>query len=141
MLIGINPLLGGDLLKILDEMGHGNELVLVDRNFPAVATGRPVIRLGGVTIGQAASAILSVFPLDTFIDHPVERMEADNDPTIVPDAATELLQIARASHGSSLEFGVVPRFDFYDRASAAFAVVQTLDDRPYGDFILHKGVV
>jgi L-fucose mutarotase len=141
MLLGINPLLSGELLKVLDDMGHGNELVLVDRNFPAAATGRPVIRLGGVTIGQAASAILSVFPLDTFIEHPLERMEADNDPTVVPDAASEVLQIARAAHGPSLEFGVVPRFDFYDRASAAFAVVQTLDDRPYGDFILHKGVV
>ncbi len=141
MLIGINPLLNGDLLKILDDMGHGDELCLVDRNFPAFATGRPVIRLGDSSIEKAGTAILSVFPLDTFVEHPLERMEVENDSSILTEAARELLEIARATHERPLEYGVVPRFEFYERAKAAFAVVHTLDARPYGCFILSKGVV
>ena len=140
MLIGINPLLGGDLLKILDDMGHGDQLLLVDRNYPAVATGRPVVRLGDVGMDVAAGAILGVFPLDTYVDRPLERMEVDDDPSIVTDAQAAVLEIARGQI-RGLEFGIVPRLAFYERAKSAFAVVQTLDARPYGCFILQKGVV
>ena len=70
MLKGIDPLLSGDLLKILDDMGHGDQLLLVDRNYPAAASGKPVIRLGEVGVLRAARAILSVLPLASFIDHP-----------------------------------------------------------------------
>ena len=80
MLKGIDPLLSGDLLKILDDMGHGDVLLLVDRNYPAAASGKPVVRLGEVSVLRAATAILSVFPLDSFVDHPLERMEVDDDP-------------------------------------------------------------
>ncbi|MET0991407.1 MAG: RbsD/FucU domain-containing protein, partial [Lacisediminihabitans sp.] len=79
MLKGIDPLLSGALLKTLDEMGHGDQLLLVDRNYPAASTGRPVIRLGEVGVVRAMSAILSVFPLDEFVKHPLERMEVDGD--------------------------------------------------------------
>ena len=140
MLIGINPLLSGELLKLLDEMGHGDELLLVDRNYPAASSGRPVVRLGRVSVTDAAAAILSVFPLDRFVDRPVERMEVDDNPTIVGASQAEVLTVARASW-PDLEFGVVPRLDFYHRAQNACAVVHTLDDRPYGCFILRKGVV
>lgn len=141
MLKGIDPLLSGDLLRILDDMGHGDLLLLVDRNYPAAASGKPVIRLGEVTVLRAATAILSVFPLDTFVDHPIERMEVDDDPTLTTMVQDALLALAARAEGRQLEYGVVPRLDFYDRASRAYAVVHTLDPLPYGCFILHKGVI
>jgi L-fucose mutarotase len=141
MLKGIDPLLNGDLLKILDDMGHGDELLLVDRNYPAVASGKPVVRLGEISVTRAAKAILSVMPLDTYIEKPLERMEVDNNPQIVTPAQHELLAFAQMGHGKPLTYGIVPRLEFYERAKSAFAVVHTLDDRPYGCFILTKGVV
>ena len=136
-----DPVLSGELLKILDEMGHGDLLLLVDRNYPAAASGKPVIRLGEITIPRAAEAILGVFPLDSFVDHPLARMEVNDDSSIVTDAQQEVLELANAAHDSELEFQVVPRLKFYKRAKNAYAVVQALDPRPYGCFILQKGVV
>jgi L-fucose mutarotase len=141
MLKGINPLLSGELLKVLDEMGHGDQLLLVDRNYPAAASGRPVIRLGDVTVTRAAQAVLDVFPLDTYVERPLERMEVDNDPALIGQSQDEVLAVARDTHPVPLEFGIVPRLDFYARAKDVYAVVHTLDSRPYGCFILQKGVV
>jgi L-fucose mutarotase len=141
VLKGIDPLLNGDLLKILDQMGHGDELVLADRNFPAHAAGRPVVWLGESGVVRAASAILSVFPLDTFVPQPLARMEIDDDPAIVNDTQREVLAVAQAANPHVTGFEVVPRFDVYDRAKNAFAVVQTLETAPYCVFILKKGVV
>lgn len=141
MLKGIDPLLSGDLLRILDDMGHGDVLLLVDRNYPAAASGRPVIRLGEVSVLRAARAILSVFPLDSFVDHPLERMEVDDDPSKTTPTQEVLLALANEYEGRQLEYGVVPRLDFYERAKSAFAVVHTLDTAPYGCFFLKKGVI
>lgn len=141
MLKGIDPLLSGDLLHILDDMGHGDVLMLVDRNYPAVASGRPVVRLGEVSVLRAARAILSVFPLDSFVEHPLERMEVDNDPTKMTSTQEVMLALASEYEGRQLDYGVVPRLDFYERAKSAFAVVHTLDTVPYGCFFLQKGVI
>ena len=141
MLKGVDPLLSGDLLKILDDMGHGDQLALVDRNFPATSSGRPVIRLGEVTILRAAEAILSVLPLDSFQPHPLERMEVEDDPARTTAVQGDLLRLAQETEGRPLEFGVIPRLDFYTRVRHVYAVVHTLDAVPYGCFILHKGVV
>lgn len=141
MLKGIDPLLSGDLLKVLDDMGHGDRLLLVDRNYPAASSGRPVIRLGEVTILRAAQAILSVLPLDSFIDRPLLRMEVDADPSLTTPVQDELLVLASRLEGRSLEYGVIPRLSFYEQARAAFAIVHTLDSVPYGCFVLQKGVV
>jgi len=141
MLKGIDPLLSGDLLKILDDMGHGDQLLLVDRNYPAAASGKPVIRLGEVGVLRAAKAIWSVYPLDSFIDFPLERMEVEDDPSKTTSLQDELLELARTSENRGLEYGVIPRLDFYQRAKQAYAVVHTLEDQPYGCFILHKGVI
>ena len=141
MLKGIDQLLSGDLLKILDDMGHGDQLLLVDRNYPAAASGKQVIRLGEVGVLRAAQAILSVYPLDSFIDFPLERMEVEDDPRKTTSLQDDVLSLARTSEGRDLEFGVIPRLDFYRRAKAAYAVVHTLEDQPYGCFILHKGVI
>lgn len=141
MLKGVDPLLSGDLLKVLDDMGHGDQLALVDRNFPAQSSGRPVIRLGEATIVRAAQAILSVLPLDSFQPHPLERMEVEDDPTRTTPVQEELLALASGAEGRPLEYGVIPRLDFYDRVRGVYAVVHTLDSVPYGCFVLHKGVV
>jgi L-fucose mutarotase len=141
MLKGIDPLLSGDLLKILDDMGHGDQLLLVDRNYPAAASGKPVIRLGEVGVLRAAQAILSVYPLDSFIDHPLERMEVEEDPAKTTSLQDDLLDLAKQAENRDLHYGVIPRLDFYERAKNAYAVVHTLEDQPYGCFILHKGVI
>ena len=141
MLKGIDPLLSGDLLKILDDMGHGDQLLLVDRNYPAAASGKPVIRLGEVGVLRAAKAILSVYPLDSFVDHPLERMEVEDDPVKTTSLQDGLLQLAKEAGNRDLEYGVIPRLNFYERAKNAYAVVHTLEDQPYGCFILQKGVI
>ena len=141
MLKGIDPLLSGELLRILDDMGHGDQLMLVDRNYPAVSSGRPVVRLGEASIIRAATAILSVLPLDSFVDHPLERMEVEDDPARTTPTQDELLALASEAEGRQLQYGVVPRLDFYQRARGVYAIVHTLDSVPYGCFILHKGVV
>ncbi len=141
MLKGIDPLLSGDLLKLLDDMGHGDQLVIADRNFPAYATGRPVIRLGEVTITRAVRAVLSVFPLDTFVPHPLERMIVADDPALTTTRGEEILDAAIAAEGRTLEWGLIPRFEFYTRAANAYAVIHTLETEGYNDFILTKGVV
>lgn len=140
MLKGIDPLLRGELLHILDDMGHGDQLLVVDRNYPAAASGKPVIYLGEVDIPRAMRAILSVFPLDTFVDKPLERMEVNNDPQETTPTQLQVLEIARSGDERSLEYGVIPRLDFYERAKDCFAVVHTLESAPYSCFILHKGV-
>lgn len=141
MLKGIDPLLSGELLRILDEMGHGDQLLLVDRNYPAQASGKPVVRLGEVTTLRAATAILSVFPLDSFVDTPLERMEVNDDPAVVTESQEAILEVARSVHERPLDFGVIPRVEFYRRAQSAYAVVHTLESAPYSCFVLQKGVV
>ena len=100
-----------------------------------------MIRLGEVGVLRAAKAIFSVYPLDSFIDYPLERMEVEDDPNKTTSLQDDLLQLAHTSHESDLEYGVIPRLDFYQRAKQAYAVVHTLEDQPYGCFILHKGVI
>lgn len=142
MLKGIDPLLSGELLRILDDMGHGDRLLIVDRNYPAASSGKPVVRLGEATIVRAMTAVLSVLPLDSFIEHPLERMEVDADPSITTPVQDAVLALARrAESRRDLEYGVIPRLEFYQRAQAAYAVVHTLDAVPFGCFILHKGVI
>ena len=141
MLKGIDPLLDGELLRTLDQMGHGDQLVVVDSNYPAAATGRPVHRLGRVGVDEAIATILGVFPLDSFITHPLERMEVEEDPNLTTPAHDAVLATARSTHPSDLEWGVIPRLEFYRRARDAYAVVHTLDPRPWGCMILHKGVI
>lgn len=141
MLIGIDPALSGDLLKVLDDMGHGDELVICDRNYPAYSAGKPVIRMGDAGAMRTFRAVLSVFPLDSYVSHPLERMEVENNPGLVAPIQQSVLDYVRDVYGPSVEYGIIPRLDFYERAKNAFAVIHTLEDQPYGCFILTKGVV
>jgi L-fucose mutarotase len=136
MLKGIDPLLNGELLKVLDEMGHGDQLLIADRNYPAFSAGKPVIRLGESGVERVFEAILSVFPLDQFVEHPLERMEVQDDPSLTTAVQDRVLALAQQS-----EYGVIPRLDFYRRAKDVYAIVHTLEDEPYSCFVLQKGVV
>jgi len=141
MLKGIDPILGGALLHLLDDMGHGDQLLVVDRNYPAAATGKPVVHMGEATMSRVIGAVLSVFPLDEFLEVPLERMEVDGNPETTTPQQDAVLELARSSHPRPLEWGVIPRLEFYNRARGAFAVVHVLDPAPWGCFVLHKGVV
>ena len=140
MLKGIDPLLSGELLQILDDMGHGDVLAIVDRNFPAHAAGLPVVRITAAIV-PVVSAVLTLFPLDTFIEKPLARIGPQDDPTVQNETQSAVLAAAAAADGRELEFENIPRFAFYDRAREAFAVVQTLETAPYCDFLLTKGVI
>jgi L-fucose mutarotase len=137
---GIDPLLSGALLRALDELGHGELLVVADRNFPAYSNDAAVIRIDTGVV-EAVRAILTVFPLDTFVPTPIERMiAADDDPQTNPTQETVLAAAIEAA-GSDLAFRDIPRMSFYDRAAQARVVVLTRETAPYCDFVLIKGMV
>ncbi|HLS40254.1 MAG TPA: RbsD/FucU domain-containing protein [Ornithinicoccus sp.] len=141
MLKGIDPLLTGSLLAILDEMGHGDVLGLVDRNFPAYRYEAPVIDLRGADTAAAARAVLQVFPLDSFVEAPVRRMEIDGEPDTVTEATAALSRLAAEAEGREVTIASVERFDFYEQAKGAMAFVQTGETIPYSCYLLQKGVV
>ena len=146
MLKNISSVISPDLLWLLASMGHGDDLVLVDRNFPALqvakqtSTGR-LIELAGLNIPQATRAILSLMPLDHFVEEPVTRMLVVDDPERVLDMQKEVLAIAREAEGRALKMGALERFAFYEMASKGAAVVRTSEFRPYGCFLIKMGVI
>jgi L-fucose mutarotase len=141
VLKNIDPLLNPDLLYALAAMGHGDELAIVDRNFPAASTARRLVRFDGASTVEALRAILSVLPLDTFVLAPIIRMEVVDDPASVPDVQAEVLAVASAIEGRQLQCGSLERYAFYERSRSAFATVLTGETRPYGCVLLVKGVV
>ncbi len=141
MLKGLHPLLNADLLAVLAAMGHGDELALVDANFPAASVARRLVRLDGVRLAEAAEAIFTVLPLDTFVDSPLAAMAPVDDPTSVPAVQAEVQRLAEQAEGRPLAMQGVERHAFYERARAAFAVVATGEPRPYGCLLFVKGVI
>jgi L-fucose mutarotase len=141
MLKGIDPLLAPELLHALAAMGHGDELAVVDANFPAVSVARRLVRLDGVPAPRALQAILSLLPLDTFTDTPAAVMAVVGDPAAVPPPVREFQPIVDAAAGRPVRLVALERFAFYERARAAFAVVATGDTRAYGNILVTKGVV
>lgn len=141
MLKGIDPRLSPDLLRVLAAMGHGDELVLVDRNYPAASTARRLVRLDGCDLPTAARVILSLLPLDTFVEEPMAAMAVVGDPHAVPEVQQEVFALAREAEGREIGVERIERFTFYERARQAFAVVTTSEARPYGCVIVTKGVI
>ena len=141
MLKGLDPLLPPDLLHALAAMGHGDELALVDRNYPATSTSQRLIRLDGADTAAAARAILSLFPLDTFVDEPLLRMEVVGSPDEVTPVQHEPALLASELEGRDIAMGSLERFAFYERSRGAFATVITGEDAPYACFLLIKGVI
>lgn len=146
MLKGLHPLLTPELLGALSEMGHGDEIAIVDANFPATsvametAFGRPIY-LPGASLAQAVEAVLSLVPLDTFVEHPARRMETDQGPEDVPAVQQEVQEVVDAAEGRHVALGSLERFAFYDAARSAYAVVQTGERRWWGDVLLKMGAI
>jgi len=146
MLKGIDPYLNAEVLGALMAMGHGDDLIICDTNFPADAIARQTIsgkllRIDNVTSARAAKAILSVFPLDSFVETPALRMQVGNDPTDISPVQAEVQREIDAAEGKSWPMGHVERFAFYELAKRAYCVIQTGERRFYGCFAFKKGVI
>ena len=138
MLKNLNPLLSGSLLEILDDMGHGDEIAVVDANFPAHSAGIPVLDFPGVSATAISEAVLSVLPLDDFVDHPAVVMDAPNE---TPAIFAEFEMLMEVAEGKKLKVEPIERFAFYERTRNAFAVVRTGERRLYANIIFKKGVI
>ena len=146
MLKGISPLLDADVLYALRAMGHGDDLIVCDTNFPADSIARQtrlgkLLHIGNVTAGQAAAAILSVYPLDTFVDDAAGRMEIVGKPKEIPPVQKEVQKAIDAAEGKSWPMIGIERYAFYERAKQAYCVIQTGERRFYGCFAFRKGVI
>lgn len=141
MLRGIDPILSPDLLHILRAMGHGDEIVIADANFPSESTAARVVRLDGIDAVRVARAVLSVMPLDGFVDDPAHCMAVVNNPEAVPEVVGLFQATIDAVADRPAPIARLERFAFYERARAAYAIVATGERRLYGNLILKKGVV
>jgi L-fucose mutarotase len=146
VLKNLDPLLNADVLHALASMGHGDEVVICDANFPADSVAREtalgrVLRLDGVDAPRAVRAVLSVLPLDSFVDDPALRMEVVGDPRALPAVQREAQQEVNAGEGREVPFAPLERFAFYERARRAYCVIATGEPRGYGCFVFKKGVL
>ncbi len=141
MLKNIDPLLSPELLGHLAAMGHGDVLALVDRNYPAASSARRLVSLPGVDVVTAARAIFSVLPVDTFVEPALLRMGAVGDVETEQEVHHDLQEVVDAAEGRPVPHGHLERFEFYRRAAEAYVVVSTTEARPYGCFLVTKGVV
>lgn len=146
MLKSIDPILNPDLLHALAAMGHGDDIVICDTNFPADTVARATelgypLRLDGVDAPRAVRAILSLMPLDTFVDAPARRMEVVGKPGEIPAVQQEVAHEVELAEGRPVTLAPVERYAFYEAAKNAYCVVATGERRFYGCFILKKGVI
>ena len=144
MLTGIPKILSPELLKVLCEMGHADTIVISDGNFPAMSVGKDsiVVRLDGHGVPEVLDAILSVFPLDTYVEHPVNLMEVmKDDPVETPiwDTYADILKKHDERGNAMIEH--IERFAFYEEAKKAYAIVTTGESALYANIMLQKGVV
>lgn len=145
MLKGIDPILSGEVLAALRDMGHGDELIVADANFPADSVAAST-RLGRVLrieqpAARVARAVLSVYPLDAFLDGAAARMQVGDDPGEIAAVHVEVQAEVDAAEGRPMPLVPVERFAFYGRARGAYAVIQTGERRFYGCFAFRKGVI
>lgn len=146
MLKSIDPLLNADVLYALRAMGHGDTVVLCDTNFPADSIARQtrlgkLLRIDGVTTARATRAILSVMPLDSFVDDAAARMEIVDKPKEVPPVQQEVQIEIDKAEGKSWPMVSIERMKFYEHAKRAYCVVASGERRFYGCFIFTKGVI
>ena len=146
MLKGIDPRLNADVLYALRAMGHGDALVIADANFPGDSIARRTVlgrllRIDDPSIAAVAEAVLSVMPLDTFVDDSAARMEVVGSPDEVPPVQQEVQRAVDAAEGRPRPMTGIERFAFYERAARAYAVIQTGERRFYGCFAFRKGVI
>ena len=139
MLKNISPIISPELLKILMEMGHGDEIVIGDGNFPAASVAQRLVRLDGHGVNEIVGAILRLMPLDTYVEAPVALMD-NGDPANTPPIWDDYRKTVNAIEGEK-KFELVERFAFYERAKKAYFVVATGETAIYANIILKKGVV
>lgn len=140
MLKGIPNIISPELLKILMEMGHGDELIISDGNFPGAACAQKLVRCDGHNVPEVLEAILKLFPLDTYSE-PVTLMSVLPDDDYKPVVWDTYRQVIKDSGEPFNDFAFVDRFGFYDRAKAAYAVVTTSEPALYANIVLTKGVI
>ena len=141
MLKTLSPLHTPELLHVLASMGHGDELAIVDRNFPAVSNAQRLVRLDGADLPQVLKACLQLFPLDTFVKDPALRMEVVDQPDEVPEVQRLCQEIVHEAENRPVLLIGIERYAFYERARRAFAIIATSEARPYGCFLFKKGVI
>ena len=141
MLKGIPSILSPELLKILMEMGHGDELVIGDGKFPAAACAQRLVRLDGHGVPEILEAILQLFPLDTYVEQPLAVMAVTKGDPVQPTIWETYRAIAEKHEPGRAAIEQVERFAFYERAKKAYAVVATGETALYGCIILKKGVI
>jgi L-fucose mutarotase len=140
MLKNIPPILSPDLLHALRAMGHGDELVIVDANFPAESSGPPVIRLDGLSATEVADAVLTLMPLDDFVENAAFAMEVVDNPRKREQTHRDFDKLIK-KHEPSMQLALLERFAFYERAAQAFVIVQTGERRLYRNILLKKGII
>jgi L-fucose mutarotase len=140
MLIGISPLISPDLLAALYRMGHGDEIVLADAHFPGETYGKRLLRADGIKIPAMLDAILPLFALDTYVESPLIMMSAASGDQLDPAVEISYRQVVDKHWPNTPPIQHIERFDFYDRAKGAFAVLMTGETVKYGNIILKKGV-
>ncbi len=140
MLKMIPPILGPDLLYVLRAMGHGDDIVIVDANFPGDSSGPELVRMDGLSATDVLDAILTLMPLDSFVDEAAICMQTVGDAMDRPPVVVEFGEIV-ARHEPGMGVTSMERFAFYDRAKAAYAIVQTGERRLYGNILLKKGII
>jgi len=141
MLKGIPNVISPELLKILMEMGHGDELVIADGNFPAASVARRLVRADGLGGSVMLDAILQLMPLDQYVPRPVALMAVVQGDMVKPVIWDEYRAIIARYEKDFSEFELVERFAFYERAKAAYAVLATSEAAQYANVILKKGVI
>ncbi|MGL5676352.1 MAG: L-fucose mutarotase [Cellulosilyticaceae bacterium] len=141
MLRGIPAIISPELIKVLMEMGHGDEIVFADGNFPAAACAKRLIRCDGHTVTELLEAILPLFPLDPYAENPVTLMEIVKGDTVVPTIWDTYKEVIEKYEESANTIEHVERFAFYERAKEAYAVVATSESALYANIILKKGVI
>ena len=140
MLIGIPALLGPELLATLRAMGHGDEIAIVDANYPGDSAGPQLVRLDGISASEVLDAILTVMPLDTFVDEQAFGMEVVGDAKKREETHKDFAKLIK-KHEPGMKLSLLERFAFYERVHGAYAVVQTGERRLYGNVLLKKGIV
>lgn len=141
MLRNVNPLLSPDLLYTLATMGHGDEIVIADANFPGDSCTERLIRLDGISATETLRAVLSVMPLDALVPDPAITMQVVGAPDEVPPIVAEFQDIINQTADCPAEIQSLERYAFYAHAKKTYAVIQTGELRFYGNIVLKKGVI
>lgn len=140
MLKNIPPLLGPDLLGILRAMGHGDEIAIVDANYPADSAGPVLVRLDGISATDVLDAVLTLMPLDDFVDQAAICMQVVGDAN-KREPVMDAFETIVKKHEPAMGISTLERFAFYDRVKTGYAIVQTGESRLYGNILLKKGII